>query len=69
MFNSNRQTNLSSTDRQCKALMLTVIIVGVLSFLLCLGTAANAQSSNTASSAQTATERLMTRITELEAAL
>jgi hypothetical protein len=45
MFNSNRQTNLSTTDRQCKALMLTVIIVGVLSFLLCLGTAANAQSS------------------------
>ena len=45
MFNANRHSNLSTTDRQCKALMLTVIILGVLSFLLCLGTAANAQSS------------------------
>ncbi len=44
MLNTNRNSNLSTTDRQCKVLMLTVIIVGVLSFLLCLGTAANAQS-------------------------
>jgi len=44
MFKPNGKSNLSVTDRHCKALMLTVIILGVLSFLLCLGTAANAQS-------------------------
>ena len=45
---SNQPSSSPSTqasDRQYKAFVLSVIITGVLSFILCLGTAANAQSS------------------------
>ena len=34
-----------SSDRQCKAFVLSVIIAGIVSFVLCLGAAANAQSA------------------------
>lgn len=46
---SNRLSSSASTqssDRQYKAFVLSVIITGVLSFMLCLGTAANAQSNS-----------------------
>jgi hypothetical protein len=46
---SNRLSSSASTqssDRQYKAFVLSVIITGVLSFILCLGTAANAQSGS-----------------------
>lgn len=48
MLTSNRRNTSVSTnasERQCKVFFLTMIIVGALSFLLCLGTAANAQTS------------------------
>lgn len=49
MFNSNQhRSNVSviASDRQYKAFVLSVIIMGVLSFVLCLGTSAHAQSSS-----------------------
>jgi len=49
MFYSNlRNSSISTTasERQYKAFVLSVIIMGVLSFVLCLGTPAHAQSSS-----------------------
>jgi hypothetical protein len=49
MFHSNLHNSSVSTtvsDRQYKAFVLSVIIVGVLSLVLCLGTPARAQSSS-----------------------
>src|ERR1700752_513709 len=49
MFNSNQHHSTVSaiaSDRRYKACVLSVIIMGVLSFVLCLGTNAHAQSSS-----------------------
>lgn len=48
MFTSTtRRSNvpMNSTQRQCRIFFLTVVVLGVLPFVICLGTAANARPS------------------------